>query len=273
MLGRLLTELKAMCPYSNKYRYGGVDINGVNPLILLFAKGVKRYTMDLPLQIGNKMAQAKGPLTPGKFEWGIDPAGYRVSRDRQRIESIGGDPSSYCPDDVQPPLLRRFSELWSPGHEEAGDEADGALRLVSTMGFFGTPASGYKLEMENVAYIAAQSRKLSVFLAFGIGPGLLPGRDQSEAFNTYNQLSASMRIQLEAGPDGPEIRIVPTSLISWLWLQVAREITEGLVHKSCQRCGNSFTVGRDSRERRRIYCSNACRVAAFRQSKTQGGKP
>ena len=63
------------------------------------------------------------------------------------------------------------------------------------------------------------------------------------------------------------IALVPSSLILFLWVQLALFAGSDAQLFRCQQCGHPFSVGRESARRRSKkakYCSNACRLAAFR---------
>jgi hypothetical protein len=62
--------------------------------------------------------------------------------------------------------------------------------------------------------------------------------------------------------------IVPGSLAQAMWLQLALHAASGARLLSCERCGNPFLVGIGTNRRNTAkYCSNACKVAAYKARK------
>lgn len=67
----------------------------------------------------------------------------------------------------------------------------------------------------------------------------------------------------------PTLVIVPTSLLAWMWMQFASEITEGLEYKECVQCGQAIEVRTVKQKRDLHYCSGKCRSAALRQRRRE----
>jgi hypothetical protein len=70
-----------------------------------------------------------------------------------------------------------------------------------------------------------------------------------------------------------------TSLIGALWLQFVMAVAEGRSFRACEVCGKSFELRPEINRKSRYYCSDACRVKAFRlrhkspkASQSKGGK-
>lgn len=67
-------------------------------------------------------------------------------------------------------------------------------------------------------------------------------------------------LKLASPDEPPRLTLVPTSLLSALWLQFEQEVTSGSDLKSCAFCGRWFTVGPSSARRLDArYCSETCR--------------
>ena len=68
----------------------------------------------------------------------------------------------------------------------------------------------------------------------------------------------------------PQLRVRPTSLIGYLWLQFAREIGRGSEPRVCNRSGcttAAFLPNPNSKRGHDTYCSDACRQATYRKRK------
>jgi hypothetical protein len=57
---------------------------------------------------------------------------------------------------------------------------------------------------------------------------------------------------------------VPQTLLGAAWMQLAEASEGGLIVRRCPRCGRSYPVRPTSRRKHDVYCSPACRVAAYR---------
>lgn len=74
-----------------------------------------------------------------------------------------------------------------------------------------------------------------------------------------------VQLRLEVGPDRPfALHLAPRSLLGALWLQVALAIDGNKEYKRCPRCGTWWEVQPDIARTNRVYCSTACKQAAWR---------
>ena len=64
-----------------------------------------------------------------------------------------------------------------------------------------------------------------------------------------------------------EIAFEPDSPASVIWLQFALAVAEDKRFRPCEVCGRSFELSPDVNRTSRVYCTNACRVKAYRQRK------
>ena len=74
----------------------------------------------------------------------------------------------------------------------------------------------------------------------------------------------SVRILLEHERGRMGLHVTPHSLVGALWLQCARVLTLNPTFKSCEHCGKWFEMSADTRRKQSKYCSNRCKVAAYR---------
>jgi hypothetical protein len=63
------------------------------------------------------------------------------------------------------------------------------------------------------------------------------------------------------------LRIVPETLIGAMWFQCARALTLNPSFRACRNCGKWFELSPDTRRKQSIYCSDRCKVAAYRAKK------
>jgi hypothetical protein len=81
-----------------------------------------------------------------------------------------------------------------------------------------------------------------------------------------------MTIRLAPDSAGvPQIEIVPRSLIAWLWLEKARELTGENHWARCAfpLCGKLFLVGKGHTTMRRRYCCDSHRTLDNRRKRKE----
>jgi hypothetical protein len=80
---------------------------------------------------------------------------------------------------------------------------------------------------------------------------------------------AGARIELRQGPNGKlGWFLVPPDLIRAMWIQFAMHACSEAHLFGCEHCGKPFRVGTGTGRRSTAkYCSNACKVAAFKARK------
>lgn len=79
-------------------------------------------------------------------------------------------------------------------------------------------------------------------------------------------VSGFTRMELRIGTEGKlEAVIVPSNLIQAMWIQFLLHAASDTQLFRCERCAEPFAVGSGTKRRRTAkYCSNACKVAAFK---------
>lgn len=85
-----------------------------------------------------------------------------------------------------------------------------------------------------------------------------------------DQLSSALSLMLSRETDMAwELSLNPNGLLNALWLQFAYAIAGGIQHRACIVCNAWFEVapGRGRREKR--FCSDACRMRAYRNRKSK----
>jgi lipocalin len=87
---------------------------------------------------------------------------------------------------------------------------------------------------------------------------------------TRSQSLTSVRILADTDRNAMRIRIVPDTLLAAMWLQCARVLTEKVTFRACEHCGKWFEVSPDAKRRQSKYCSDRCKVAAYRARRAEG---
>jgi hypothetical protein len=81
--------------------------------------------------------------------------------------------------------------------------------------------------------------------------------------------NSSLRVVFDQERDRMTIRIVPETLIGAMWFQCARVLTQNPTFRACKHCGKWFELSPDTRRKQAIYCSDRCKVAAYRAKKSR----
>lgn len=63
----------------------------------------------------------------------------------------------------------------------------------------------------------------------------------------------------------------PKDLLGAIWLQFAQAVSGNRKYRSCAECGTVFELSPQSARRNRIYCSDSCKMTAYRKRKLGGG--
>lgn len=66
-----------------------------------------------------------------------------------------------------------------------------------------------------------------------------------------------------------DLALRPIDLLSTMWLQFALAVVENKEYRKCESCSRSFELSPEVNRISRYYCSNACRVKAYRGRKAQ----
>jgi hypothetical protein len=84
---------------------------------------------------------------------------------------------------------------------------------------------------------------------------------------TPTDARTSVRVLLNHEKDGMMVHIVPDNLLAAMWLQCARVLTDNPSFRACENCGKWFELSSDARRSDTKYCSDKCKVAAYRTKK------
>jgi hypothetical protein len=83
-----------------------------------------------------------------------------------------------------------------------------------------------------------------------------------------HQLRNRVSPQLWIDPDGRRLieQLHPQDLLSAMWAQLYRAMTAGKIYRNCKACAKWFEISGDDEgyTTRRMYCSDVCRVRAYR---------
>jgi hypothetical protein len=97
--------------------------------------------------------------------------------------------------------------------------------------------------------------------------------DNSALVKRWNSMDGAplIRTELHVGPEGRlQMVLVPPDLLQALWLQFALHACSDAKLFRCERCNNFFAVGLGTGRRSTSkWCSNACKVAAFKERQPQ----
>lgn len=80
------------------------------------------------------------------------------------------------------------------------------------------------------------------------------------------------RMGLSDGLEPMTLKFSPGSLITSLWLQLGKAITQDNEYRDCRQCGEWFELHPDTNRTNRKFCSNACRSKNYRKRKKKAQK-
>jgi hypothetical protein len=188
------------------------------------------------------------------FEWGRCIDEYQLTADGLSIEAVSERFETYRPTEFRV-LFQTFID--TPASPQ------GALGFVNKFGGLGGLGGGinYANEIVDGFFESQQQLKRASQLAKTADwIGLV------DYYNGSQSKSGRVRSQLRHQPRGKVALVfVPVSLIQFLWLQFALHEASGTKLLRCERCSAPFDVGAGTGRRETAkFCSNACKVAAFR---------
>jgi hypothetical protein len=219
------------------------------------------------------------------FAWGrcVDGNGFRIVSKRPRkppawtegpkVITLATWTVKGAPDAAIATIGKRQFELYRPTNFPALFQhfADLPATAAAMCDFFnefgplefagGSPLVGPTYCATNLggvlAHHAALCRAIDLFQA----------GDLSSLAQRYNVGWGQLRTELRPQPDGNiAVVFVPSSLIQFLWLQLALHAASNAKLLRCEHCGIPFRVGTGTGRRDTAkFCSNACKVAAFRE--------
>jgi len=200
-----------------------------------------------------------------EFEWWRCLDGYRLHR--SGLESASDRFERYRPLET-PALFAIFAD--------APHTADGMLQFCNQFGLLGggrpdVPWPRAKPSKESVLVDALLMHHRAMRGALDTLKRINPSR-LVKAWNEAIQALALVSAELRTGADGRlRLVLVPPDLIRALFFQFAQHACSGNQLFRCTRCNKPFTVGTGTgRRRTAMYCSNACKVAAY-QARQKGG--
>lgn len=198
------------------------------------------------------------------FEWWRCLDGYRIDRNGPSlgVVSVSKRYESYRPLE-DPALFAKFAK-------GTPHSSDGILKFCNE---FGLPGLGHP---------EVHRRGKPTHEAIALDDLLMRHAGMRRALylfekGDYSKLSKGVsglfvQAELRSDPNG-QLRLVfvPPDLLQAMWLQFAQHVCSGTHLFMCQRCNKPFVVGAGTgRRRTAMYCSNACKVAAF-QARNRGG--
>ena len=135
------------------------------------------------------------------------------------------------------------------------DTPEGMVRFCNSFGQLKGRA-----RLEQVDWLLAEQRDLRITLR------LLKSGDPTALIDRLEATPiAGCAFKLRRTDDGLKTVVVPGSLIQAIWVQLLLHANSGAKLLRCDRCGKPFAVGTGTKRRSTAkYCSNACKVAAYK---------
>jgi hypothetical protein len=203
-----------------------------------------------------------------RFEWAVCEDGYEVKeifpatkvgkmtslKPQVLILPKSNKMKIYQPYKIRKNLHWKFGGLT--------DTKDDVLSFVSDYGLLGINETGTsELYDEIISY-----KRLVEKLLNKINKDDL--KQAAAIFNKSVGPNLTAQIQNITGRTVYQIYPVPKSLLSYMWLSFAAEITDGRDWQKCFSCNETYPIGKDTGgTKRKQYCSDACKMKAYRRRK------
>lgn len=214
-----------------------------------------------------------------RLEWEKDSEGYdlvnHVAQKRSGDSLLGGGPSTglYIVARNGKPESLKFQGIDKKVHlrlASAELTPDGALAFTNEFGFLpalhrsGDPFSGPAIDVTYDFFDLAGSIRRLVSLAHAKAWKEI--KDAIDVEEGIGRLAAN--VLRSPGPTLPQVYIQPKSLMSFIYLEFLQSLSDALEIRRCSHCGTFFSVGVEAgTSRKREYCEDRCRKAAYRLRK------
>lgn len=218
------------------------------------------------------------------FEWERCIDGYRLTEDRTDVLSVSNRAEKYRPT-AFPTLFRVFADQPAT--------AEGALDFIGKFGLLGHytvknyKAGGVIISKEGLTAADTEDGRFEKYINEPVAYFIEAQRSIKDAICLFENkdlvgLVKAFNRDFTAGQLRPRLRdrpfgrvalvFRPITLLQFMWLQFGMFTGSGNRLLRCERCNAPFIVGAGTGRRETAkFCSNACKVAAFRarnESKT-----
>jgi hypothetical protein len=237
--------------FANKYGW-----LGVGPLTLVIPRKVCRYPireevaseMETLLAQGNRARILSHPTEAYPVQPGERPAEWF-----KEIAAMSQLLRVFDPPGGADPLKKRFEQ-----------------RVIWT-----TNEVIYELQTDDVVekeLIVSKQERPQLF-------ALLKKANLREILRWYLELSidkrlaaheVKVRLLRDSASGRVGLRVVPQSLIGFLWLQFAKAVEGNKSYRRCEDCGKWFELGGQSSRSDKRFCTDTCRVRNDRKRKAPG---
>jgi hypothetical protein len=136
------------------------------------------------------------------------------------------------------------------------------------------PARGQRVPILHVKHrIDALEFDPAIYGTCALGDLLAPAWAYVLALvNAHCVKNFSLVMSSPASRQKPQWRVKPDSLLSYLWYQFSCAIHANTIYQACPACGCWLELTPGVNRKDRVFCSNVCRMRAYRQRKTRTKK-
>ena len=194
------------------------------------------------------------------FRWSVDTAGYEIYKTQgvrsiinsggpeARMRGRGGDMRWYNPLKDEPGLFRQFAAT-CVGRSDV-------LRFAGQFGPLWRQNGEEGVACTLVA--AAEMRAVTKWIDSG------DWRGAATIFNEHIKITFRPRISTPELTGRPTLQFTMGTLVEALWFQLALQLTGQTEFRVCKNCPTPFEVGTGAHTKRKMFCSDRCRVAWHR---------
>ena len=220
-----------------------------------------------------------------QFNWGVDPTGYQI----EETGEVASDGDPLLTSARSASVIRRNSpdrelRFYSPGVNAPDihwkfacldETVEAARKFTKEYGVLGH-TGGENRDFDSASgdqilddFFSAQRKVCGVMELLKFDD--TSGKSPAVMFNENR--TARMTVLIDSvKPNRPSVKIIPTTLLSYIWLRVSEDVTGGVKWKRCEydRCNNHFPVGQGAGTSRRRFCETKCKVYWNRERKRIG---
>lgn len=179
------------------------------------------------------------------------------------IRRRGGPLRAYRPLESERGLAQEFASL-------PLEEPKKILEFANKYGFLASEFSEHPVELSYLEH--GQWWYTHIQGVRHVVREIKAGNKQAMAAAFTEYVVPRMTVRIEAPLEGPpSLKVAPLNLISAMWLQIAREITNETKFRKCLQCPKWFPHGAGTGHKdTKRFCSGRCRQAWHRDQKSKG---
>ncbi len=197
-------------------------------------------------------------------DWGVGPLGCLIDEPDLYLEFASIDPT--------PEGVLKFADKY--GFLERGFQDEKFRYLELNSDAYPDLAEVFKASMDTFLVGIETcskwlSRRRGIYWLIDTWASAQSAEDRMRLLDNFGAANTKLdfRLRLEFGSDRPMMRLLAPTLSDMLDIQWGMAIAAEKEHRQCAECTNWFGVSVASARADKVYCSDACRMRAYRKRK------